>query len=73
MGLESEPGSQWKLTVSQDEENQVFKGKQAHLLRQPFSFLHFFFLGTVLTMSLVQCHGLLCIVHQALCLSDIIP
>lgn len=29
MGLESEPGSQWKLTVSQDEENQVFKGKQA--------------------------------------------
>ena len=29
MGLESEPGSQGKLTISQDEKNQVFKGKQA--------------------------------------------
>ena len=38
-----------------------------------FAFLNFFFLGTVLIPSPVQCHKPLSIVLQACCLSDLIP
>ena len=38
-----------------------------------FAFLHFFFLGVVLILSPVQCHEPPCIVHQAFCLSDLVP
>ena len=38
-----------------------------------FAFLHFFFLGMVLTPSPVQCHEPPSIVHQALYLSDLVP
>ena len=38
-----------------------------------FAFLLFFFLGMVLILSPVQCHEPPSIVHQALCLSDLIP
>ena len=37
-----------------------------------FAFLHFFFLGSW-SLSPVQCHGPPSIVHQALCLSDLVP
>ena len=38
-----------------------------------FAFLHFFFLGMALLLSPVQCHKPPSIVHQALCLSDLVP
>ena len=38
-----------------------------------FAFLHFFFLGMVWSLPLVQCHVSPSIVLQALCLSNLIP
>ena len=39
-----------------------------------FAFLHLFFLGMVLIiLSPVQCHKPLLIVHQTLCVSELIP
>ena len=38
-----------------------------------FALLHLFFLGMVLIPVPIQCHQPLSIVHQALCLSDLIP
>ena len=38
-----------------------------------FSFLHFFSMGMVLPLCPVQCHDPPSIVHQALCLSDLVP
>ena len=38
-----------------------------------FAFLHFFFLGMVLSLPPVQCHEPLSIVLQAFCLSDLVP
>ena len=38
-----------------------------------FAFLHFFFLGMILIPSPVQCHKSPPIVHQALCLSYLVP
>ena len=38
-----------------------------------FAFLHFFFLGWSSSLPPVQCHKPLSIVHQALCLSDLVP
>ena len=38
-----------------------------------FSFLHFFFLGWSWSLSPVKCHELPSIIHQALCLSDLVP
>ena len=37
-----------------------------------FAFLHFFSMGMVLILSPVQCHEPPSIVHQALCLSDLV-
>ena len=38
-----------------------------------FDFLHFFFLGVVLIPISCKCQELPFIVHQALCLSDLVP
>ena len=38
-----------------------------------FAFLHFFFLVMVLIPVSLQCHKPLSTVHQALCLSDLVP
>ena len=37
------------------------------------AFLHFFILGMIFSLSPVQCHEPLSIVHQALCLSNLVP
>ena len=37
------------------------------------AFLHFFILGMIFSLSPMQCHEPLSIVHQALCLSDLVP
>ena len=46
--------------------------KDLHDPDNHFAILHFFFLGIVLITAAVQCHELLSIVLQALCLSDLI-
>ena len=38
-----------------------------------FAFFHFYFLGWSSFLSPVQCHEFPSIIHQALCLSDVVP